>query len=372
MTTETAPPPEKFEPIEFVIDGETALKSESKELIIKSYGDYFKVAEQLRVNASKIIVTDASQAEMIAQAELGRKQAKKLRCDIENTRKTLKEEALRYGQSVDKTAKPIMELLRGIEDHCAEQVSFAERQEAARIEEMRIARAEALAPYVSNPSLYALEKMDDDEFDDLLSGSKAAHEKRASDAKKAEEERVAREKAEAAERARIAEENAKLKAEAEKREAELKAERDKAEAQLKAEREAAAAKLKEAEASARLEREKVEAAAAKERAEAAEKSRVEAKAREKAEAEAKALREAEAKRVADEKAAAEEKAKADALAAKKAAAAPDKAKLMEFAAQVRALEVPAVKSADSNAVRAEIATKVANFANWIETQAASL
>lgn len=358
MSTETAPPPEKFEPIEFVIDGETALKSESKELITKSYGDYFKVAEQLRVNASKIIVTDASQTEMIAQAELGRKQAKKLRCDIENTRKTLKEEALRYGQSVDKTAKPIMELLRGIEDHCAEQVSFAERQEAARIEAMRVARAEALAPYVSNPSLYALDKMDDDEFDDLLSGSKAAHEKRAADAKKAEEERVAREKAEAAERTRIAEENAKLKAEAEKREAELKAERDKAEAQLKAEREAAAAKLKEAEEAARLEREKVEAAAAKERRGAEVKAKAEREAREKAEAEAKALRDAEAARLA-----AEEKARQD------AELAPDREKMAAFAASVRALAVPSITSKRGQAI---IGEWIEEFAVRIEEASAKL
>jgi membrane protein involved in colicin uptake len=99
----------------------------------------------------------------------------------------------------------------------------------------------------------------------------------------------------------------------------------------------------------------------------------------KLEAEAKALRDAEAKRIADQQAAeakvkaeAAAQAKAEALAAKKAAAAPDKAKLMEFAAKVRSLVVPSMKSDESNDVRDEIVGKIASFAKWIETQAGTL
>jgi len=85
-----------------------------------------------------------------------------------------------------------------------------------------------------------------------------------------------------------------------------------------------------------------------------------------------ALRDAEAKRVADQKAKEAAQVKAEALAAKKAAAAPDKLKIDGFASTVRALDVPAMKTEAGQAVAAEIAAKVENFANWIEAQAASL
>ena len=50
----------------------------------------------------------------------------------------------------------------------------------------------------------------------------------------------------------------------------------------------------------------------------------------------------------------------------------DKAKLIAFAASIRAVFLPTMTNEGSNAVHDDVAAKRESFAKWLETQAATL
>lgn len=307
-------------------------------------------AEAMVQETSAIVVTDATQVSAMKRAREKRLELKAVRVAVEKVRKTMKADALEYGRLVEAIAKSLTAVIEPEENRLEDCEKFAERAEAARQLALRNARAEALAPFCSDVSIYPLGTMTEEAFSELLSGLQAAHEKRIADAKKAEEERIAREQAEAAERARIKAENERLKAEAEARER-----------AAKAEREAADKARREAEAKAAAERKVLEEKARKEREAAQEEIRKANAAREAAEAKVKA--EAEAKAKAEREAAA---------AAKKAAAAPDAEKIRQLSKSIRNMAMPDVKSAEAKSLIGVIGVWVHKLAERIDEEVTKL
>lgn len=361
----------------------------------------FSEARAILQQSRGIVVTDAGQKLQIKLAREYRLALKAVRVTADKTRKELKDESLRRGRAVDGFYNILLHLTESEEKRLADQEEFAERQEAARKEALKLKRAEILVAIAVDPNLYQLGEMSEETFQQLVEGTKLARAAAAEAAKKAEAERIAKEAADAAERERIRLENERLKKEAEVKEAALKAERERvakeraeAEAKAKAEREAAEAKLAEerriaeekaaaerkrvederkaADEKARKEREAIEARAAKEKAELEARAKVEREAaeataakeraaREKLEAEAKAVREAESARLATEK-----------EAKRKAAAAPDKEKLSAFAETIRTLPIPELSTESGGVVRTKLFEQVGKFAAWVEKEAAAL
>jgi hypothetical protein len=333
-----------------IVPAELNLEPAAKTSLETAFVGFFKRARILKAESEKI--TDPKEARAL------RLKIKAERVEAEKTRKRLKEDSLRMGKAIDGANNIFLAVITPIEQAMDE----IEKAEERRIERERIEieqiRMEKLRPFLDPAMpLPNISGITEDQFGKLLDGTIALHEMRIAAIKKAEEERIERERRESEERESQRLENIRLKAEAEAREKQMAEER-----RIAAEKEAVAqAERKAAEEKARKEREKIEA-----------KAHEEAAARAKAEAQAQALRNADAKRIADEKAAAEAKRHADELAAKKAAAAPDKEKLMAFAEQVRALQLPEVKSPDAQSAKAEIQAKVSSFAKWIETQASTI
>jgi hypothetical protein len=118
---------------------------------------------------------------------------------------------------------------------------------------------------------------------------------------------------------------------------------------------------KEAEAAARAEREKLEAA-----------TRAEREAREKAERELQEQKDAEDRRRREEERAAELRAQQEAEARAKAARAPDKEKLLAFAAQVGAMPRPEMVTQEGIAAMGDIAAKISLLVSVIERNARAL
>lgn len=343
-----------------IVPAEMGLEPAAKTSIETAFSGFFQQAAEWKDKAETI--TDPK------EARAARLSLVKLRTSADKTRAENKAQYLRMGKAIDGANNIFLAMVVPIE----EKLEAIEKAEERRIEAERVVRAmerlEAVKPYVEAGFIPPLGDMTDEQFSTYLDGAKLLHQAKIEAAAKAEAERIEREAKEAAEREAQRLENIRLKAEAEAREKDLKAEREarekeriKIEAAAKAERAKAEAARIAAEESARKERAAIEA-----------KAKQEAEAREKAEREAKALRDAEAKRLADIEAARVAKEKAEAEAAKKAEAAPDKAKLMEFAAKVRALVVPLAKSEAGREVAAEINQKVESFAKWIESQASTL
>lgn len=305
-----------------------------------------------------------------------------IRVEADKTREELKAESLRRGKAIDGINNILKFQLVPIEEAMEKIEKAEELAEAKRISDLTLERSELLRPY-ADPTFYTLGIMPEAQWSQLLAGAKAAHQAKIDAAAKAESDRIAKEKAEAEERERIKAENERLRQEAIAAEAKAKAEREAAakaraiaDAKAKKEREEAEAKLKaardEADRLARIEREKAEAAlkiereksakakaeadakALKERIEQEEKLKAEIFAREKLEAEKARAAAAEQKRIADE-----------ALAKKKAAAAPDKEKLMDFAASLKSSKPLEMSTEDGFAAAREVQKLVGELANKI-------
>ncbi len=391
------------------------------------WGEFEARFAALKEEATALTVTDAADKAGMAQARVIRLSLKTVRVSVENKRKELKEGYLRAGQTIDNAAKMLARDIAPLEERMQLMEEFAER-EAARIEEeTKAARIAELQPFLTGPMPPVdLGKMSVEDYANLLADTKDlksvrdAREQREREEAEAERQRLAAEaeasrverEAARVEQERIRAENELLKKDAillQQREAESKrirdqeavlAERLRNEA-LQKERAAAEAKQRETEAAAareraaaaevaRQEREAAEAkhlaeqrvrdeelkkereAAAAIKAKADEEIRKANAARIAAEQEAARIEAAEKMRRAQETAAAA-KAKAEAeAAARKAAAAPDKEKLLAFAAQVAAMTVPTVSSPAGQALAEQLTKKIAWLADWTITQADAL
>ena len=333
------------------------LAIESVRPIIETFQPMYDRATVMLKEADGISVTDATQVTEIKKARAMRLQLKGVRVEIENARKSLKEESLRKGRSIDGLAGKLKALIEPAELRLEQQEQFAERAEAARKAALREGRAALIAPYAENPSIYPLGDMTDAAFDELSNGLRLAHEAKIAAAKKAEEERIAAERAKAEEDKRIRAENERLRLEAEAKQKAADAERAKAAKEL---------------AEANAAREKAEAAAKAQKA-AADKKLAEERA--KAEAAIKAERDERdrlERAAAAAKAEAEKKAAAERAAQKAAALAPDRDKIASIAKAIRSIQMPSVSSPEAKAVLAEIVDKTERFAVWIEQKSAAV
>lgn len=109
-----------------------------------------------------------------------RKEVKRLKIQVENRRKELKADALEYGRKVDAAAKTLSEPLEALEASLAgkqklvtEEIAKIEQQKA---DELFASRRDRLAAYGSEVSERILRIMREDEFNTALCAAQAAHE----------------------------------------------------------------------------------------------------------------------------------------------------------------------------------------------------
>ena len=284
---------------------ENGLNQENKiNDLMAGFAGQFKVAKEIASGSGDIVVTDESQVELMEDARNKRLELRRVRINVENTRKELKAESIREGKAIDGIANIIKALIVPAEKHLEKQEKYAEVKEKERLEKSYSERVERLSKYVGDVSFYNLKEMSDDVFEKLLEGCKKGYEAQVRAEKQIEIERIAKEKADREEQERIREENEKLKIEAKKREEEEAIRTKKLNEKLRAERKA---------------KREIEAKANKERAD---REREEREARQKIEAERRAKEEAE----------------------RQALLAPDKEKLIDLAGQIGKMELPNVKS----------------------------
>lgn len=249
--------------------GLPATKAES---ILKTFETYFSIAAEWENVITDVVVTDASQTELIEKAEKGRKILKEKRCEIERTRKELKDASLKEGQCIDGIAKVLKSIIEPLETHLEYQAKFVERLEEELVETKRKERFEKIKQYIAIPNIeYDFRTMSEEMFNLLYESKKKAYEEKIAFEKEVEEARIKKATEQAAEQERIRLENEKLKKEAEEvrilREKEAKKQRKEMEEKLKVEREASAKVLEAEREKNRKEAEEIAKRAAKERAE---------------------------------------------------------------------------------------------------------
>lgn len=260
--------------------------------IVGAFLNFFSDIKRWQEQAATLTITSVEQKNEMKIARQARLALKNIRVEVEHTRKKLKEDSLRIGQTIDAIARILTNEIAPIEAHLEEQEKFAELQEKRRKAQLRAERELALEPFAVETKHYNLEEMSEESFSSLLASITLAFEQKQATLAAAEEQRVAQAKAEAEEREAMRKENERLKAEA------VIAEKARAEAEQEAQKE-------------RLAREKVE--------------------KEKAEKEA------------AERAAQKEAEKARLKAEKAERNRPDKAKLLAFALEIKMLSEKSVE-----------------------------
>jgi hypothetical protein len=322
-------------------------------------------------------ITDDTNAEQRKKARECRLTLKRIRVNVENTRKASKEDAVRYGKAVDGMAN-VLKFLCEPEEQRLEAIEEAEqRREEGRIKTLVADRTRRILQEEGNPSIYNLAALTDEQFEGIYQSLVQFRVAREEAAKKAEADRIAKEKAEAEAREHQRLENERLKKEAAEREATAKIEREKAEAvqremeaKLNEERKAREA-AEAAEAAALTAKQAAERRLSKERAEASAKKQAEIEAMAKREREAAAKKQAEieaaAKKERDAKAAEEKAAKA---AEAKAARAPDKQKLLVWLGKLQAVlgEFPGMKTKDGKDAAIRVMGAANDFIGKVESE----
>ncbi len=313
-----------------VILNQAGVEKSTAAQLREAFNAMFGQAEKWLDQAKTIRVTDVFQTREMHMAREVRLALRQIRCDAEAARKRLKADALAKGKAIDGIANVLKALIEPVESYLQEQEDFVKRVEAQKRADLIEARRLALSPYMETSiDSGNLADMSQEQFDAMLVGAQRKKMLEAEAAAEAERLRMAE-----VERAKKESEEleAKRKAElAEARKAAAAAARDRIEAERKASAE-------------RMERARVQAEL--EKLEAEKRAAMEKQARETAAREAEALR---------------------------AAQAPDREKVLAFAALVRRLPVPVLASPAGLKAQADLAAKVDGFARWIEgTVAATL
>lgn len=207
-----------------VIIQESGLEETKGQVMLEKFSGFFDMAARLEKQAKDIVVTSPNQIAEMKMARSLRLFLREKRLEVENTRKRLKEQAIREGRAIDGIANVLKALFQPIEDYLNEQEHYVELQRK-REEERWLA-----------------EKREQEE-----------------------KERLKREEAERQEAIRIRKENERLQKEKKAIEEKARKEREKAEKarleqerKAREEREALLREQREKEEKARKEREEIE------------------------------------------------------------------------------------------------------------------
>jgi hypothetical protein len=311
------------------IINDSGLEKSKAEILLSNFQNYFEIAAEWDKKIDSLVVTKVTQVAEMKMAREARLFLKQKRLDVENTRKQLKEQSLREGQTIDSIARVLKNLIEPIEEKASQIERFAEIQEEnqrlVRLQE----RTERLIPYTEGMDLsfYDFKNMPDADFEVLFNGFKTEYEAQKEAERKAREERIAAEKARIEEEKRIREENERLRKETEAKQKEI--ERQQKEAEVERRKQSVILEKQKAEAEAR--QKAIEEAARKER----EKYQVE---RKKLEAELQVKKDAEETARKESEAMAEKERKAKEQAEK----APDKEKLSAWVNSFSIDECPVI------------------------------
>lgn len=177
-----------------VVGQDNGLEPTKIEVLLSNFGQAYAKAKELANGATDLVVTEEDQTALMKEARSRRLALKNVRVEVENTRKALKEQSLREGKAIDGMANIIKALIIPVEEHLENQEKFAELRQAERKAARHAERVGKLSKYVANVSLYNLEDVADDAFENLIVSSKEAFDAQEAAKAKAEIDRIAAEK----------------------------------------------------------------------------------------------------------------------------------------------------------------------------------
>lgn len=230
---------------------QSGLNQERKTQLFTSFDEFIEIARHWEEKAKEIVVKDVSEKALMQQAREGRLLLREKRLQIEDLRKTIKEQPLRECQAIDSIARTFKEIIEPIESYLKEQEEFEKRVNEKRAED----RKALLLQYGANIEGLDLVALNDAMFDMILKNAKyefeeiqkakAQEEEHKRLEAEAEKKRVEEQRIENERLQKLAKEQAKKLEEAKEKERKAKQEAEQAkERERKAQEEAQQAKEK--------------------------------------------------------------------------------------------------------------------------------
>jgi hypothetical protein len=173
------------------IEGIGNIEKAKYDYIKEKFEGFTSIAQEWHEKANAIIVTEATQKELMLEAKEGRLLLKTKRIEIEKLRKSLKEQSLNEGRMIDSVAKYLTSLIEPAEKHLEQQEKFIEIQEQNQRIKLKEERTILLQPYIDviDPSSIQLDLITDEAFNTIFNGAKYALENKKAEALRIEEER---------------------------------------------------------------------------------------------------------------------------------------------------------------------------------------
>ena len=147
------------------------------------FAPFEKQANEWSEKAKQIMVTDASQTDLMEKAKEARLSLVKVRTGVTKLHKELKEEYLRKGQALDTIKRKLVGLIEPIEEHLQQQEEFVEIQEQLRKDALKTERRKIMADLIGQQQadLMQLGEMDQQVFDNMVAGYKSQKEQQIKD-----------------------------------------------------------------------------------------------------------------------------------------------------------------------------------------------
>lgn len=170
---------------------ESGVEESTATTLQQSFMPIFEKANEWAVKAKALVVTDASQKAEMKMARTARLALREIRIEADKTRKTLKEDSLRYGKAVQGVYNVVEYFIKPIEDYLDEQEHFVEIQQAkneALLQEERTREVQQYAEFIPYGLNYG--KMTEEDYTKLLSGAKLQKEQKEEAERLAEQKRI--------------------------------------------------------------------------------------------------------------------------------------------------------------------------------------
>lgn len=134
---------------EIAIIKNSGLEQPTQEIIAAAFAPFLEQVKEWKEKAYTLVVTDVSQVKEMKEAREARLGLKGLRVASDKVRKSLKEESLKYGSTVQAVYNLIESEISPIEGHLEKQEKFKERKEAEMRAARHAARLTELEPYIA-------------------------------------------------------------------------------------------------------------------------------------------------------------------------------------------------------------------------------
>lgn len=200
------------------------LPKEKQSTLLDKFSDLYSTITEWSEKVNQIVITEIGQVKEQKQAREARLFLKNKRIEIENTRKSLKEDIVKEGKTIDGISNALKALIEPLEEKCETLEKYDIIHLAEQREQRLAQRLVILEQYNVPVDNNVIADMSDDLFSYFLDGVKGQIEAKRKQEAEAEIEAQKQFEEEQKRQAELEAENARLRAEAEEKERLLKLE----------------------------------------------------------------------------------------------------------------------------------------------------